>query len=53
MCWVTHVILSFFLLLIPTAAHTMERTRGQEKNRIEIHFVSLGRNGKMDDRVLK
>lgn len=52
MCWVTHVIL-FFFFNSHCSAYNGKNMRSRKKNRIEIHFVSLGRNGKMDDRVLK
>lgn len=44
-------ILSLSLSPLP---HTQwNRTSGEEKSRIEIHFLSLGRNGKLEDYVLK
>lgn len=56
MCLVPQSDLFFyFFYFFATATHTMEqnmRSR-KKKSRIEIHFVSLGRNGKMEDHVLK
>lgn len=45
--------LIFFFFLIHCNTHNGTEHEVKKKSRIEIHFVSLGRNGKMEDHVLK